>query len=199
MLWNKEHCLDIAPGQRSIPLNIIYDDYAEALSFPTICYGVGRQFKDSVSVTPYMMVTSETRRSDRRGVTPQHILYMAMKILRLRVKEGVYNTFRCVRNTEGITRRMIEDRNFLEQCVERNLAFLKSIPNSVQYWQSRKRDLFAMLRQLGIPTVFLTMSANEIRCPDLLWTLYNLNDYFKDTDVTRENIMQALNRSKRSH
>jgi hypothetical protein len=63
ILWNEEHCLDIAPGHRSIPLNIIYDVYAEELSFPSIYYGVGRQFSDSVSVIPYMMVTSEARRS----------------------------------------------------------------------------------------------------------------------------------------
>jgi hypothetical protein len=29
MLWNEEHCLDIAPGQRRIPENIIYDTHAE--------------------------------------------------------------------------------------------------------------------------------------------------------------------------
>jgi hypothetical protein len=84
MLWNEKHCLDIAPGQRSSPLNIICDAYAEELS-PSIYYGVGRQSKDSVSVTPYMMATNETKRSDRRGVAPQHILYTAMKTLRLRV------------------------------------------------------------------------------------------------------------------
>jgi hypothetical protein len=110
MPWNEEHCLDIAPGQRSIPLKIIYV-YADELSFPSIYYGVGRQFRDSVSVTPYVMATSETRRCDRRGVTPQHILYVAMKILRLPLKDCVNNTFCCVRNTEGITMRMIEDLN----------------------------------------------------------------------------------------
>jgi hypothetical protein len=75
MLWNEEHCLDIALGQRSILLNIIYDVYAEELSFPSIYYGVGRQFKDSVSVTPYMMATSETRRSLPRRYTPALTLY----------------------------------------------------------------------------------------------------------------------------
>ncbi|GFU86287.1 helitron_like_N domain-containing protein [Trichonephila clavipes] len=38
MLWNEEHCLDIAPVQHSTPLNIIYDVYAEELSFPLIYY-----------------------------------------------------------------------------------------------------------------------------------------------------------------
>jgi hypothetical protein len=41
---------------------------------------------------------------DRRGVNPQHILHMAMKILRLSVSEGLYATFRCVGETERITK-----------------------------------------------------------------------------------------------
>jgi hypothetical protein len=28
LLWNKNHCLDIALGQHSTPMNIIYDKYA---------------------------------------------------------------------------------------------------------------------------------------------------------------------------
>lgn len=119
ILWNKDQCLDIAPGQHNAPMNIIYDTHAEELSFPDIYFGVPRQFNLNVRVTPYMMATSEIRRSDRRGGTPQHILYMAMKILRLRVVDGIYNTFRCVANSEGITRRMIEDKQFLDECVEK--------------------------------------------------------------------------------
>jgi hypothetical protein len=63
MLWNEEHWLDTASGQRLIPLNTIYNVYADELPFPSIYYGVGRQFKDSISMTPYMLATSETRRT----------------------------------------------------------------------------------------------------------------------------------------
>jgi hypothetical protein len=66
MHWNEEHCLGIAPGQRSIPLNIVYDIYSEELSFQSITVWTDSS-KTSVSVTLYMMATSETRRSDRRG------------------------------------------------------------------------------------------------------------------------------------
>lgn len=93
LLWNEENILDIAPGQRSRPLNKIFDSFAEELSFPEIYFGVGRSFNPSLSITPYMIANSEIRRSDRRGVTPEHILYMAMKKLRLRVVDGIYNTF----------------------------------------------------------------------------------------------------------
>ena len=69
---------------------------------------------------------------------------------------------------------MIEDKEFMEHCVDNNFAFLKSIPNSVQYWVSKKKDLFAMIRQLGKPTMFLTMSANELQWPQLLNELHGV-------------------------
>lgn len=178
LLWNEEDCLDIAPGHRAMPLNIIYDRHAEELSFPAIYYGQPRRFHMGVSVTPYMMATSELRRSDRRGATPQKVLYVAMKILRLRMVDGIYSTFRNVSTTENVTRRMLEDPEFLKEFVVQNLAFMKSVPNSVQYWASRKRDLFAMLRQLGKPTIFLTLSANEVRWLILLNLLLKLSNKY---------------------
>ncbi|GFV00019.1 ATP-dependent DNA helicase [Trichonephila clavipes] len=197
LLWNEEQCLDIAPGQNSSPINIIYDVHGEELSFPQIYYGVPRQFDLNVRVTPYMMATSEIRCTDRRGATPDHVLYMAMKMLRIRVVEGIYNMFRCVKQTESITRKMIEDRNFMDECIDKNFVFLKSIPNSIQYWMIRKKDLFAMLRQLGKPTVFFTISANEIKWPKLLKILHGLSDSFKDIHV--EDPLVNLNRSQWSH
>jgi hypothetical protein len=200
LLWDEDCCLNIAPGQNSIPMNLIYDRHAEELSFPAIYYGQARIFNKTVNVTPYMMATSEIRRRDRRGVTPQHILYMAMKILRMRIVDGIQQTFRCVNATTNITRKQIEDRQFVEECVEKNFAFLKSLPNSVVYWQNRRNDLFAMLRQLGKPTMFLTMSANEVRWPNLVCTLHRLNDYYKHiADVTAQNVLDKLTISMRSH
>jgi hypothetical protein len=76
LLWNENHCLDIAPGQHSTPMNIIYDKYAKELSFPSIYYGRPHFFSMNISVTPYMIATSEIRCHDRRGVTPQHVQYV---------------------------------------------------------------------------------------------------------------------------
>jgi hypothetical protein len=145
LLWNEDKYLEIAPGQNNKPLSIIYNKHAKELSFLGMYLGQARTFKINVKVAPFMMATSEIRRKERRGVTSQHILYMAMKILRLRVSEGLYATFRCVGETEHITKRMTEDKEYLESCIEKNLSFLKSIPNSMQYWQHRKEDEFAMI------------------------------------------------------
>ena len=47
MLWNEDYCLDIAPGQNRIPESLLFDQYAEGLSFPAIYYGHGRNIKNS--------------------------------------------------------------------------------------------------------------------------------------------------------
>lgn len=51
------------------------------------------------------MATSELRRKDRRGVTPQHLLYLAMKILRIRVRDSLMVAFKHTGNNNYITRK----------------------------------------------------------------------------------------------
>ena len=195
LLWDEDKCLEIAPGQNRTPLSIIYDEFAEELSFPDIYLGQARRFNPDVRVTPFMMATSELRRRDRRGPKPEHVLYMAMKIMRLRVSQGLKNTFKCM-GTANITRAQLQDRAFLESCIERNLSFLKTIPNSIQYWQQRKNDVFAMIRQLGKPTMFLTLSASETRWPHLLSMLHKLAS--RGNDAGTEDIMQQLTALQRA-
>ncbi|CAD6220905.1 GSCOCG00011595001-RA-CDS [Cotesia congregata] len=137
-----------------------------------------------VNATPFAIATSELRRSDRRGVTPHHLLYLAMKIMRLRVRDSLTIAFKHVGKYTNITRQQVESADYINNCIESNLAFLRSIPNSVWYWSDRKRDLFAMIRQLGKPTMFLTLSANEIGWTNLIQILYKLKN--NGTEISAE-------------
>lgn len=130
-----------------------------------------------------MIATSELRRSDRRGTTPQHLLYVAMKILRMRTRDSLSVAFKFIGKNTTLTKEQIESSHFINECLESNLAFLRSIPNSTYYWSQRKRDLFAMIRQLGKPKIFLTMSANEIGWPKLMQILYKLKNNGSDIDL----------------
>ncbi|CAH1119807.1 unnamed protein product [Phaedon cochleariae] len=166
LMWNEDFYLRIAPE------SLLFDEHAEELSFPGIYLGHFRNFRDGVTVTPFMMATSELRRVDRRGVTPHHLLYMAMRIMRLRVRDSLKH----VGANTKITKDEIQSEDYIQGCIESNLAFLSSIPNSTWYWSERKKDLFAMIRQLGKPTVFFTISANEIGWSQLLQLLYKLRN-----------------------
>lgn len=63
---------------------------------------------------------------------------------------------------------------------------LSNIRSSPSYWETKKKELMALLRQLGKPTFFLTLTANEKRCPELLQVLYK---YHYNKDITLEEAM----------
>lgn len=65
---------------------------------------------------------------------------------------------------------------------------LRNLRGSPAYWESAKKDLFAMIRQLGIPTWFCSLSAAESRWTDLLKILGKLVNEKEYTDDDIENL-----------
>ena len=47
-------------------------------------------------------------------------------------------------------------------------SFLKHVRGSPAYYQTLLYDILAMIRQLGIPTWFLTLSAADMQWPDVI-------------------------------
>ena len=146
--------------------------------------GQFRNYREEITVTPFMQATSELRRTDRRGADPQHLLYLAAKIMRVRVSQSVTIAFKHFGYNTTITKEQIQSENYINHCLETNLAFLRCIPNSAWYWADRKKDLFAMIRQLGAPTAFMTLSANETGWINLVKLLYKLKN--NEMDVSDE-------------
>jgi hypothetical protein len=76
---------------------------------------------------------------------------------------------------------MIEDKEYPESCIEKNLSFLKSTSHLAKYWQQREQDVFAMIRRLSKPTTFLMLSASNVRWSHLIQILGKLQG---ETGVT---------------
>lgn len=91
-----------------------------------------------------------------------------------------------IKVVETLTKQQLLDKDFVREAVEHDMAFMHGIPNTVQYWTKRKKDLFAMIRQLGKPTAFLTLSASEMHWPDLLQILQCLRLNPGETGVAVE-------------
>ncbi|GFT48556.1 serine--tRNA ligase [Trichonephila clavipes] len=150
-------------------MNILSSSLSQQFSW-VILETLGKELE---RVTPFMIATNELRRVDRRGVTPQHLLYVTKKIMRLRVRDSLTVAFKHVGKNSNSTRELIESEEYINGCIENNLAFLLAIPNSTWYWSERKQDLFSMIRQRGKPTMFLTISANEIGWAGLMQLYIN--------------------------
>lgn len=197
LFWGEDMILDMAPGQHTRPFALSFDADAEELSFPMIYFGQPREFTERA--TAYSMATSEIRRRDRRGVKSNHILYMAAKILRYRVIDSLNIMFRAnTTSVHNITRSDVENRQFIKETMERNESFMRHIPNSVQYWYSRKRDLFSMMRQLGKPTLFLTLSASETYWLPLLQYIYKFQNNLPAHQDIPDEIFDGMNATSRA-
>ena len=73
-------------------------------------------------------------------------------------------------NGKMVTAGLLRDPNALQQLIrtEQAYKFMKNIRGSPAYWQSELYDVMAMLRSLGIPTFFLTLSAADLHWPEMI-------------------------------
>lgn len=64
---------------------------------------------------------------------------------------------------------------------------LRNLKGSPAFWESAKKDLFALIRQLCIPTWFCSLSTAENTWTDLLKTLGKLvnEKYYTDDDIEK--------------
>ncbi|PIK42671.1 hypothetical protein BSL78_20468 [Apostichopus japonicus] len=84
-----------------------------------------------------------------------------------------------------------DEQNQLAYCVAPDEGFrvFRTLRGSPPYWEKSKRELFAMIRQLGIPTWFLSFSAAETRWLHLLKILGRTvnNRHFTDEELLNMN------------
>ena len=81
------------------------------------------------------------------------------------------------------------DHNTLNQItkLDEGYRIFKTIRGTPPYFEQKKRDVFAMIKQLGLPTWFISLSAAETHWTPLLKCLFKLTN---DKDLTSEQIAQ---------
>ena len=78
------------------------------------------------------------------------------------------------------------DQTVLSQYVRKDKAysFMKNIRGSPPYYQCTFYDLLAMIRQLGTQTWFFTLSAADLKWPDMIQTIAKqYGNHYTDEDV----------------
>ena len=71
---------------------------------------------------------------------------------------------------QNIDARFLKNPHDVQNLLKRDKAysFLKNIRGSPSYWQKMFYELLAMIRTLGIPTWFLTLSAADMKWPEVI-------------------------------
>ena len=171
-----------APGEGQHPLSLYQDKDAEYLCFPTIFCGQTPPSRDERSVPVHYsdIVKWELRSVDRRAAQSVPNIFFKHKKLQMKQISDKVNLAvrRCKKRGQKITAAEARDSNYLNNLVNLDEGYyiFRQLRNSPAYLETRKKDIFAMIRQLSLPTWFMSLSAADTRWTDLLKMLAKLND-----------------------
>lgn len=168
--------IKMAPAENNIPLSLLFDNNAEVLSFPSIYGGVPRRLNQAVKLTDSDIAKSEARNYDSRGRKPTKIFFSFLRLRQIQIISQIRICLRKKKRADGtpITAGQLLNRDFVEGLIQHDDGFrmLKNIRSSPAYWGNQKKKALAMIRQLGKPAFFITLSAAETKWNSLLRDLF---------------------------
>jgi hypothetical protein len=175
----------IAPGEGQRPLDMITDYDSEELAFPTIFAGIKRKCQESFTT----IVRSELRNFDRRGCRTDKLFHNFKKLEMISIRNSTSICLRKHSATQGISAADVRNEETLNRLIlhDDGYRLLKGIRTSPAHWEDEKKKVMAMIRQVGLPTFFITFSAAETRWPELLVLLC------KNVDKLEVSEEEALN------
>jgi len=85
----------------------------------------------------------------------------------------------------AVTAANVRDNSFVDSLVQHDDRFhiLKGLRSAPAHWETKKKEIKAMIRQFGLPTFFITLSAAESKWNELIVILSLLLD---SRDITEE-------------
>ena len=174
--------LTFSPGEDQTPLSIFQDKDAEYLAFPTIYCGERRQCNSvEGSKLHYSDICKwELRAEDRRVAS--NVPNIFFKAKKLQIKQVADKATLAVKRVQNKDKKYTA-KEMLSEDTRQNITNLdegykifRTIRNSPPYLAQCKKDIMAMIRQLGLPTFFISLSAADTKWDDLLIMLGKLVD-----------------------
>ena len=161
--------LSVAPGEANTPLKVLE---MESKSFPVEFPNGLNTYKEirKQKLSPSRYFNSRLFSADNRFArNPEYIFFAlyATEVHQIHSNVSVAIRIGSTMTSDGkeITASMLRDHEQVKRIIQRDegYRFLTHIRGTPAYWEKSKRDLFAMIRQLGIPTFFVTFSAADRR------------------------------------
>ena len=183
-----------APAEGNRPVSVFLDKYSEELAFPNIFWGMSRSESHQVKISYADIVKSELRRSDRRVamcIDNDNLFFKLKKVQMQAITSKVQVAVRKHKTGGHVyTAGQLKGTDSISKLVKFDDGYrvLKDVRGSPPYWEKAKRDLYAMIRQLGPAQLFITLSAAETRWVHLLQILSEVVDNRSLTDEQVEQL-----------
>ena len=167
---------DVAPGENKHPVSLMLDKQCEELAFPVLFpkgrYGYTTERKSQISPVKYFNARL-LHYSGRFATNPEYVFFAQYIIEQKKVSDSINIALKKVHG-QSVTASQLRDNpqrltNLI--CQDQAYLFLRQIPGTPPYWQKFMYEVIAMVKQLGIPTWFMTLSCADLRWPELFQIL----------------------------
>ena len=167
-----ENIVSIAPGEGKVPVNIYSEPHGEMLAFPYLFPDGKFGFTETrdVNLSPIRYFNVRLLNCDGRFAASAEFIFYALSIVEqykvsnaisiaMQKLHGSSITAGSLRNPQTMKQYRFNDQLFM---------FMAPIKGTPAYWKTFLYEVLAMVRQLGIPQWFLTLSCADLRWVDLL-------------------------------
>lgn len=163
--------ITIAPGQGKRPIPSYEIENIDELCYPSLFGGYPTNENKKLSYAE--VIKFQARNVDGRHRNTTRLLYMAKRKMENEIRNAANIYLRKLKNNNNITAKEIKDKDELKKMINKDsgyvdYGFTKNCRLSPEYMKDRKKHLLSMLRQLGTPHIFLTISLSEMKNPELL-------------------------------
>lgn len=166
-------CIDIAPGEGKRPVTIYSDKNCEELAFPNLfCDGhFGYQVERDTKLSPVKYFNQRLLNYKKKFTSCSDYIFFAQFVLQQQKLNSQINI--AMKKISGNLTAGMFSKNF-KQTVnslissDQGYVFMNQIKGTPAYWKRFQLEVLAMIRQLGCPTFFLTLSCADLRWNELI-------------------------------
>ena len=163
------------------PVYVFQLDHGEEMAFPWLFpHGVnGLNHERPKKITKSMYF--KHRLYNQKGIFRKDLTYLlhsavAFDLSLLKSEINIQMRMRKGRNNdELISARDVKNFEHNDELKENSYMFMKNIRGTVAYFRNQLYNLLAMFRCLGPPTLFITLSADDLHWPELGMLLHDLD------------------------
>ncbi|VDI19187.1 Hypothetical predicted protein [Mytilus galloprovincialis] len=175
-----DQVFNVAPAENNSPLSVLQEQGIEAKTFPVHFPSGKNTFDedrdDKLTIAQYSKLRLMS--VENRFARDTSYIFFSQYLTELNsVISNVQISLRkeCPFSKEGkkVTGEMLCNKETLKELFKKDEAikYLKPIRGTPPYWQSSQKDIFAMIRQLGVPTFFCSFSSADFRWSEIVDTI----------------------------
>lgn len=182
--------ISIAPGEGNTPMSLLTDEFCEELAhpclFPTGKFGY--KVERDIKLSPVKYFNQRLLNYRQKFASDSDYIFYALSTLQqLNLNSQINIALKKV-NSSNMTAGMLS-RNFSAAvksfiAEDKGFQFMAPIKGTPAYWKKFLLEVLAMVKQLGLPTFFMTLS-----CADLRWNeLISIIAQLKGENMTDDDI-----------